>query len=239
MCQYFRALLSFSLFTVVLLGSASSYAKVKTIEGFSGFSWGLTSDQIKQRMKEFSYVEEDEKRLVFPRRYPTKEEIDAIFDGKELPPQKINRLNESIIGFAVKHKVFEFDKECGFFSNCRLVKGLYEITDVDRLHDPEKVRSLISALNDKYGEYVSVEGPTKRLKYYWLYVDYEFRDLYWFAEDGTYVKLSFGIVVNAEEPVFKPEAKLKNGQIAMVTLLYSGVSDIEVVESTPPKELGI
>ena len=239
MYKYFKALLGFCLFTVALLSSLSSYAQVKTIERFSGFAWGLTADDIKQRMSEFSYVEEDEKKLVFPRRSLTKEEIDAIFDGKDTSKQKKHALGETVTGFAVSHKVFEFDNECGFFTECRLIKGQYELADVDGLHNPDKVESLISALNSKYGEYISINGSTKRLQYYYLYVDYEFRDLYWFAEDGTYVKLRFGIVVNAEEPIFKPEAKLKNGQIGKVTLLYSGVSDIEIVESTPPKELGI
>ena len=240
MYKYFKALLGLTLFTVVLLGSAPSYAKVKTIEGFSGFPWGLTSNEIKQRMNEFSYAEEDETNLVFPRRLSNKERIDALFDGEDIDPsEKKNRLDETVIGFNVNHKVFEFDNECGFFTVCRLIKGHYELADVKDLHNPEKVERLISALNRKYGEALRSTRTTKRLKYYALWVDYEFRDLYWFAEDDTYIKLTFGIVIDAEEPMFNPEEKLKNGQIGKITLSYSGVSDIEIVEAAPPKELGI
>ena len=241
MYKYFKALLGLTLFTVVLLGSAPSYAKVKTIEGFSGFTWGLSADDIKQRMIDFSYAEEDETKLVFPRRSPTKEELDAIFGSEDidLPKQKLHRLDETVIGFKVKHKVFEFDNECGFFTVCRLIKGHYELTDRNDLHNPEKVERLISALNRKYGEALRSTRTTKRLKYYALWVDYEFRDLYWFAEDDTYIKLTFGIVIGTDRPFQDPAGILKNGQIGKITLSYSGVSDIEIVESAPPKELGI
>ena len=203
---------------IMMVFSTICIAEVHSIDNFDGFNWGVSLYQIEKKHGD-KYVQK------------VKEITYTYFSIKKRSEF------DTVGGFEVSRRIFIFDEKCGFFTSCRLVKGEYGLGTSDNV----SISSFINKLSRKYGTFLEAESPNYTLGAASRGFEntYEKKELYWFANDQTYIKLSYGILIKAEHSL--SESTIKIGDIHHIKLTYSGLSDVvfkEDPEDPTTKELG-
>ena len=203
---------------IILLVPTLCNAQVKTIDGFDGFSWGASLSQIEQKHGD---------------KYKQKEnqiEYDYYFDIRFDKKSEL----ETVGGLVVISRIFIFDEKCGLFKSCRLIRGLYILSSKDDV----AISPFINTLSRKYGTFLEAESSNYTLGDVSRGFEktYEKKELYWFANDQTYIKLNYGILIKQWD--FQDKTTSKIGDIHHIKLNYSGLADVRFKEEPTKKEIG-